>query len=885
MKELNEYFFSDVNDQKRIEDMFLKFFKQQNFVPFLGSGFTRGEKALKGKVPSVEELSKKLIELMIKSKKYSDEEILELRECELSKLSDFFWMALEGSNDKINNDFLEFVKNKFTKVDSLPTCKKELLESKWRYIYTLNYDDAIEKAISSTPKMPVVSIPFDKISNVKSKKYLRIYKIHGDAQKFFATGDKKYFILSLTQYLTMIDDTDNIYLKNNIATDFASNNLIFIGCSLVNELDLILSAQTGLSEKKKLNGETKCIYVKYVSEKEKQLTNIQKKEMILRGVTDIIYVAANDMCDFYKLIKFASDSVERPKNEFDTFTNYHFKQLKETNIGENIKCLFMNKVYLPNNKVQIPSFFIRREVTINVIKDINQNNGNLFVIRGSHFSGKTYVLLDILKEYCNFSTLYFKSGTIIKDELFLKLIEKKNTLAIFDENTLSFSQIFMCRENSSLEIMKKNNTKFVIAINCSIGIFTKHFYEDHPSLEKYINIYSLNPELKSNEIQSFNTKIGKLGLSDFKLGDTLLDYALRIDNQSIKHNFLEKMPAYDVFSKINDISTFQTKKILKLFIILLNQSTITVSETIKMDLSDIVFSYCHGKNFPFFGIIQKEVLLEEEKGDGIHDSFRVINNSRYWIYRCLFNFADNPQNYDIIAQVYYEIVLVLINQIQTSDIKQKRRSLYNKIKPYYFLDTIQQTFFKNGFTQKSGSLSLSEKIYKKLMPLLNDNYQFMHQKAKCLLRKSRLFKNSKVNNASNLKKNCLNAALQQINRAIELASTSNAKNIQHTVFHMKVTKVLILVNEWRYCTSTIDDTSKITQLLIEYKNMLDDYTYYSNDIYDREFDDQELKDVRWFVTDLLSNIELKKQLNASDKKLVNDIINESNKKIFRNKQL
>ena len=882
MAELNEFFFSEAKDKEELKGIFLKLFKQKTFVPFFGSGITKGEKAIRGSVPSVDELSDKMIELMIRSGEFQTNDTQKLKEMPLSELSDYFWESMKKSSREIKLEFSTYIGNRFTRVCNLPEDKKCLMKCKWRYIYTLNYDDAIENVYRDLNKDLCIIIPFDRINASVPDDYVFVYKIHGDAQRFISTAEDKYFIVSQSQYLKMIADESNNDIKDNLVTDFASNNLIFFGCSLVNELDLILSAQTGFAEKKKMNADTRCFYVKHIKNECERLDVFKTKKLNRMGITDVVYVLNDRMNEFYRFIKDISDSSKENKTEFDDFSNFVFEQLDEID-RLNIDYLFSHKEYQNEKTIVLPSFFIRREVCQNIIEEINEDMVNVFVLRGSHFSGKSYILLDLFKEYSNkLNAIYFKSGVIISDELLNNLINKRDTLVLFDENTINYSQINLFRQIETIEALNKNNVKIVLAIDCSLGIFTKHFFEDHMNLTGLLKIYSLSSQLSTEEKDCFNLKIGKLGLSNYYYTDSILDYVLKIDSQSIGNNYKDSLPSFDIWNEINRRNATHTKKIIKLLLLLSNQNSVTLSEAIKMRIDDIVL-YCQEKKFPFFGIVQKEMLLEDEKSSNIHDSYRIISNSRYWIYRCLLKFADDPKNYDLIARVYYEIVSSIKTQIENAVCKKTNKALYNKIKPYYFLDTIQQTFYKTGVTKKTGSLSLPEKIYAALLPLLNDDYQFMHQKAKCLLRKSRLYKKPECDDVKR-KKECLSAALQQINRAFELASNSSALNIEHTLFHMKVTKVLILINEWRYCNQPIGDFSKLSDLIKEYKHMIDDYKYYSDDIYDRELDKQEVKDVRWFIIDLLKNVDVKERLNSADKKLVNEIVNDSNRKIFNKRK-
>ena len=90
---------------------------------------------------------------------------------------------------------------------------------------------------------------------------------------------------------------------------------------------------------------------------------------------------------------------------------------------------------------------------------------------------------------------------------------------------------------------------------------------------------------------------------------------------------------------------------------------------------------------------------------------------------------------------------------------------------------------------------------------------------------------------------CLNEALQELDRAVQLAQDGNARNSEFTLFHMQVTKVLILVNELKCYKMFKHSLPNIDNLLDEYRKMLDDFGY---NIVNEDFDEQEIKDLRWF---------------------------------------
>ena len=80
-----------------------------------------------------------------KSADYPDEDVAEFQKMALSDLSEHFWNALDGS-DELKNSFSTYMEGHFTGVRDLPNECVQLLNCAWRYMYTLNYDDAIEGA-------------------------------------------------------------------------------------------------------------------------------------------------------------------------------------------------------------------------------------------------------------------------------------------------------------------------------------------------------------------------------------------------------------------------------------------------------------------------------------------------------------------------------------------------------------------------------------------------------------------------------------------------------------------------------------------------------------------------------------------------------------------
>lgn len=852
---MNIFNFSAESDRDELRKRFFDHFRKSSFVPFFGSGFSKGHPANKGVVPSVNELRSKLINITAKIENYEDDDCEALRSMPLYQLSDLFWSSLESNStdERYQNEFSTYIDNNFRGVHDLPMEHQELVNCRWRYLYTFNYDDAIEE---SAPNTFEVIYPYCQ----QNKKWLEgkrcLYKIHGDAKQYVTTGNKQFCILSTQQYLSALNDDQNMDMLEKLEADFSSNNIIFFGCSLLDEIDMLFAAGTKLSAKKKANTDTHIYYVRYINNDTPQLNRIDQQRFAQYAITDIINVNAEDFPVFYSFIASISQDASNvlKSDDLSNFMGFSFSKLDQSN-RKNIEYLFYSEyIYsdIKNKSIILPSFFVRRNITEGIIRDIMSSTGHFHVLRGGRLSGKTYVLIDLLKEFQLKDTYYFYSSKNISKGCFERLISIKNAILIFDEHTLTIDQIAEITKTYRRKI-EENRIHIVIAIDRSAGVFTNHYFDAYSGMESFVRIYSLPSKLDNyrghKELDDFNKEFGKLGLLDYKRGLTLLDFMIKVDEASTK-KYRNQLPNTNII---------QNKNILKALILLANQGSIPISQGNIMGVEEALYELCKTADIA----IQKDYLTEAEFAPNIHDSFRFVANSKYWIYKCLSVYANNPNNYDSIADTFYDIVKSLQRHYGYEKNKHVSNNYYQAVKPYYFLDTIQFMFFSCAPT--GGSLTLSNKIYTKLLPVFKDEFQFLHQKAKCLLW------NSKRTPDINKKARVLNEALQQIARAYDLATQSNAFNVEYTLYHMDVTRTLIMVNNWRYCRtiSTREGQSELlSQLLASFYKL--EQNIKSGDK-DTELDDQEMKDIQWFVNELGSG-KMNKLMSHADKRIAGKVL-------------
>lgn len=130
-----------------------------------------------------------------------------------------------------------------------------------------------------------------------------------------------------------------------------------------------------------------------------------------------------------------------------------------------------------------------------------------------------------------------------------------------------------------------------------------------------------------------------------------------------------------------------------------------------------------------------------------------------------------------------------------------------------------------------------ENIYNKLMPVMNQSFQFLHQKTKCELRVARL-------KASISPREYLHGAILNITRAITLATKEKDidNDIEISLAHMFFTKMLVDIN----CVL------KLNERIEETIDMLHDYYVrrkYNN--YTPPNQTEDINDIKTFMNRLI----------------------------------
>ncbi len=434
----------------------------------------------------------------------------------------------------------------------------------------------------------------------------------------------------------------------------------------------------------------------------------------------------------------------------------------------------------------------------------------------SYLSGKTYLLLQLVKELPPATTYYLPMA--ISERIMNSIIEKQNSIFVMDQNTLTIEQI----KNMFfyLDILKKNNTKIVFVVNGDDKDFLE-FYVNKNMGNQLIAFHILpNKFVGEREIGQFNEHIAKLRLIDYKPQNTILDFLFRVEENIITKKHQKILPPIKFLGSDNYAE-------LKAMIILSVENVIPVSMAVQLGIIETLYILCYKYDIT----IQKDYLtgIESEKD---YSRFKFVNNSPYWVLKCLSECARNLLNHNTIANAYYSIVNDFSRIYQNDN-----RSFNAHIKEYFMLDTLQ-TLFSNNDTK--GVLKLPNTIYEKLHNTLFNHYQFLHQEAKCELRVAR--REERQDEILNI----LQKAFGNINRAMDLGMKSHAENIEYTLNHMRVTKALVLSN---YLLIGKKDDKINETIKVYYKTFVEE----SNLLEDNFLKNDDLKDVNNFMNYVLMN--------------------------------
>lgn len=682
---------------------FVLYFRDNSIVPLVGSGISCGALTKTGEVPNGEQFMNHMRATIRSSQALDKEDDDKLNNMSFSALSDLYDDDdIVDENKRRDFLFQNFYQAKYAENDY----RRSFFDIGWPYIYSLNIDDVIERSTDYT-----VILPNREFNPDVFEKDRCLLKLHGDIKDIIAYKDgckvfnSREYVASLFENRPMLD---------KLATDYDNLNMVFLGCSLLDEIDLLALEPL---RKLKTRGEdyhtmnNADFYGKknyLFTYREPSKFEISKYKHI--GITDI--VVFDKPRDMYEMLKNAWD--ESLKEQSDFLEDYSDYKLIELDYQDpNNRELFfyaVNTIDHKENSIIYPYYYIRRELTTQILSRISEHR--IQIITGSRFSGKTYVLTDIFKSDNLYKKYLFDTRIKLTDKNIVDLLKRKKCIMLFDAGVLSRGQFEMLISHH--ELISENESSVVLFVHSNdsetLGII--RMLEDNNQLSRndyYLYQDGLKNGFTRTETDDINSKLPATRLTPYRYDDTIINHLMSSAGEA------------RTTSRFSDIHIpSDGVREVALSIALASNEVLFYSDIVTLELEEVMVK----------AVKECEPLIEQLKTSKAERSPRdmsgkkYILNSKYWIRSELINLV-NGGYVDIIKEGYRYLIEKLIDSSENN--MSRRREKYRKI---IYFDTINDIF--GG--KKGGRRDLVAQIYSALSDLLGTDYQYNHQRAKCLMR-------------------------------------------------------------------------------------------------------------------------------------------------------
>lgn len=734
-----------------IKEDLIVFFKNKSLIPIVGSGVSCGVPTSKGVIPSGADYKQHMVEELLSNPQFTDDERAELEHEKFSTLCDYYE---DDENVSAEHRFSYLKENFYHARFADDDVRKSFFDIEWPYIYSLNIDDAIE----SSTRYETIVLPNRDFRDELFNEEPCLIKLHGDI-KDIVTYKRSDKIFTSTEYALSL--TTNSPLLKKLKTDYGYQNILFIGCSLDDEVDLKALSNAAIDFQFKDTLSRTIIFVKG------QPSKLQKSKFKTYGITDVVCF---DSYDAMYTFLFAAweESTHIADEELEQYSNVSISHIRADEIDTNRNFFFWGKglLDLKQKKITYPYFFISRDIADTIIQQLAQNK--IHLIYGGRVSGKSYLLADVYSKIRDRTVIFLDGKSRLSEKAFTHVLEGKNTVVLLDIGAINrdqFERILLCAEN-----IHKNGCNFVICVNANDsdmhGII-KWKIKQNPYINNYLLRYTLSNKFREDtEIDKINKLMPPVNLPQYSHKRTLLDQLI----------YTEKiLKAKGQYSSIR--LKISSSKQLALLIILAIKESIYSSEIVNFALDQEIVEAAK-RYAPFIERIETSAF---EKDPTDLSSIKYTLNSKYWLRRELGAYARNEANHIKIAEAY-QYIIKCITEISCQNEYRRRRLC----RDYIMFDVMNDIFLD----EYGGNLKLNLFIYSKLHSDLAGDFNFLHQEAKCYTNYAYSLKSNeeKIKNLSIAREYAL-LSLSMVSQRYE--NTPN-ENLIITIAHVQYTIATIL---------------------------------------------------------------------------------------------
>lgn len=661
---------------KETKDFFIHAFNEETLVPILGSGFTRGVNTKRGgKVPSGKDLKDAMIEKISLKKKINK---IELESEQFSSIAEFYQNTFTNPS---KDGVIDYYLKNFTGVRiKKPQQLRFLNDIKWPYVYTLNIDTGIE---DSKPREWEVFYPNRKFDKRKINQECRtLYKIHGDVAMFCKSLDYNEMILTESQYIASLQQSEQFH--DLLSADCGNKNLLYIGCSLDDEVDIKYSVLADKNRNKKVRA-IRGIYVT-----SDDLSEFKKDKLEGFNISHIIKLTSSD--DYEAFYEFLVECYEESQAQIErNIVNFKYTELER--IGKDKENNLDYLADLSPDKSKLPFYYVSSERVQNIklLKD------KVNVIIGRRFVGKSMLAHAILEENPNYQRYFISEKESLSEEDVADLLQEENALIIFDSESLDdrgFNNLLV-----KFDASKKNIVcVFFNSFDDVVNLITFH-----SEIINYAIKETLSGKMLEKDVQAINKKLNLLGIATFNIKNNLLDNTLRIAN------------VYD--RKLVDKYVILSLEELKLIIWILFKNKIYFEEIVTLGLAK-EYKKIVNKFSPF---IQEEKCKKGEIGK--HSAIKVICNGKLGLLQILSAYIYPLENSEIANQMAKEhqkkvceaiyAILLSFSKIDIDSVKEflqfdKLNDVFSRV---YSESSISSISGSKGTTHIKGAASFIHNVY------------------------------------------------------------------------------------------------------------------------------------------------------------------------------
>ena len=819
-----------------IKQDFITFFKSKSLIPIVGSGISCGVPTDKGFIPSGTEYKQHMVKALVDNPHFTYQERIELRHERFSTLCDYYE---DDENVSFEQRFSYLKENFYHAHFESDDIRKSFFDIKWPYIYSLNIDDAIEQSTSYT----TLILPNRGFRDELFNEEPCLIKLHGDIKDIitYKQSDK---VFTSTEYALSL--TKNAPLLNKLKNDYGYQNILFIGCSLDDEIDLKVLSRAAIDFQFKDTLSRTIIFIKG------QPSKLQKSKFKTYGITDIVCFDSYD--DMYSFLSNTwEESTHIADEELDQYSNLSIAHLKAEEVCANRNFFFWGKglLDLKEKKITYPYYFISRDITNAIMHQLTQYK--IHFIYGSRVSGKSYLLADVCSKIRDRTVIFLDGKSRLSEKAFSRLLKSKNTIVLLDIgaiNRYQFEKLLLCAET-----IHENKCNFVVCINANdsdIHGVIKWKIKQNPYINNYILRYTLGNKFKEKtEIVKINNLMPPVNLPQYSHKRTLLDQLI----------YTEKMlKANGQYSNIK-LKISSTKQ-LALLIILAIKESIYSSEIVNFGLDQEIVESAKLYS-PFIERIESFAF---EKDPSDLSNIKYTLNSNYWLRRELGTYARKESNHVRIAEAYQYIIKCIIDISQQNEYRCRRLC-----RDYIMFDVMNDIFLD----EYGGNLKLNLFIYSKLHSDLAKDFNFLHQEAKCYTNYAYSLKSIEEKSAHlSTAREFAVLSLSMISRRYE--NTPN-ENLIISMAHVQYTIATILSD---LCKANNYSNGLLLQETID-AVCIALYSPYNNDDYRRERSQRASQGITNFLNFTLANLNTL-PISVADRTKITDLLNflEFNKSVI-----